>query len=100
MLLDGLRLVECSLLEVVMTYNLDYIIGACGIAVGIKGIATSMYTKIHYPEGADLTDVAKEYIADYGLHQWVNGFIYGLSLTLMVGSFTLGLSRKSAAVAA
>ena len=82
-----------------MTYNLDYIVGACGIAVGINGIATSMYTKINYPEGADMTDVAKEYIADYGLHQWINGFIYGLSLTLMVGSFALGLSRRSAVTA-
>lgn len=83
-----------------MGYNLDYMVGACGIAVGINGVATSMYSKIHYSECADLTDMAKKYIADYGLHQWINGFIYGLSLTLMVGSFTLGLSRKLASVTA
>ncbi len=82
-----------------MGYSIDYILGACGIAVGINGIATSMYTKIHYPEGAVVTDVAKEYIADYGVHQWINGFIYGLSMTLLVGSFCLGVSSRSAKTA-
>lgn len=82
-----------------MGYNINYILGACGLAVGANGIATSLYTNINFPEGAVVTDVAKEYIADYGLHQWLNGFIYGMSLTLMVGSFTLGLSRRSAAAA-
>ena len=82
-----------------MGYNIDYILGACGVAVAVNGIATSLYTKINFPEGAQVTDAATQYIADYGLRQWFNGFIYGLSLTLMAGSFALGLGNRSAAAA-
>jgi hypothetical protein len=78
-----------------MGYNMDYILGACGLVVGLNGIATSMHTTLAYPEGANVTEYAKEYISDYGRHQWMNGFIYGLSLTLMVGSFCLGVSSRS-----
>jgi hypothetical protein len=76
-------------------YNIDYILGACGLVVGLNGIATSMHTQIQFPEGSIVNNLTQEFISDYGMHQWINGFIYGLSLTLMVGSFCLGVSSRS-----
>ena len=82
-----------------MGYSIDYILGACGLVVGINGIATSMYSAIEFPEGARISGPAAEYISDYGKHQWMNGFLYGLSATLLVGSFALGVTARSAKAA-
>ncbi len=64
--------------------NCGYFIGALGVCIGV---ASGMFNHIQFPEELEFTENNNN---EFGKHQWVNGFIYGISSTLLIGSFCLG----------
>jgi hypothetical protein len=59
----------------------------CGYLFGAAGICIGILTYITFPEEIEITDNT---ITKFGQYQWINGFFYGISSTLLVGSFCLG----------
>jgi hypothetical protein len=64
-----------------------YFVGAVGVCIGV---ASGLFNKIQFPEEFTITD---DTINEFGQHQWVNGFIYGISSTLLMSSFCFGRMR-------